>query len=112
MVKSKKKEDTAEGTITNWIGIFGAPESYFIRKCGCVCVCVGGGRVERGSECNNQFCGQFNIIMKFIATEESWSNGIIEEHNADYLTTSRLFTSSPNNVISIFKRDSSLSKFT
>ena len=43
MVKSKKKEDTAEGTITNWIGIFGAPESYFIRKCGCVCVCVWGG---------------------------------------------------------------------
>ena len=68
--------------------------------------------VERGSECNNEFCRQFNIIMKFTATEESWSNGIIEEHNADYLTTSRLFTSSPNKVISIFKRDSSLSKFT
>ena len=64
------------------------------------------------SECNNEFCEQFNIIMKFTATEESWSNGIIEEHNADYLTTSRLFTSSPKKVISIFKRDSSLSKFT
>ena len=79
----------------------------------CVCACV---RVGRGSgkrsECNNEFCEQFNIIMKFTATEESWSNGIIEEHNADYLTTSRLFTSSPKKVISIFKRDSSLSKFT
>ena len=66
----------------------------------------------RGSECNNEFCRQFNIIMKFTVTEESWSYGITEEHNADYLTTSRLFTSSPNKVISIFKRDSSLSKFT
>ena len=64
------------------------------------------------AECNNEFCGQFNIIMKFTATEESWSNGIIEEHNAGYLTTSRLFASSPNKVISIFKRGSSLSKFT
>ena len=47
MVKSKKKEDTAEGTIKNWIAIFGAPESYFIRKCVlvfvCVCACVGVG---------------------------------------------------------------------
>ena len=31
IVKSKKKEDTAEGTIKNWIAIFGAPESYFVR---------------------------------------------------------------------------------
>ena len=50
--------------------------------------------------------------MKFTATEESWSNRIIEEHNADYLTTSRLLTSSPNKVISIFERGSGLSKFT
>ena len=40
VVKSKKKQDTAEGTIKNWIAIFGAPESYFIRKCVLVFVCV------------------------------------------------------------------------
>ena len=60
MVKNKKKEDTAEGTIKNWIAIFGAPESYFIRKCVlvfvCVCVCGGGG-VGRGG---------VNVITSFV----------------------------------------------
>ena len=59
MVKSKKKEDTAEGTIKNWIAIFGAPESYFIRKCVLVfvCVCVWGGGGWRGG---------VNVITSFV----------------------------------------------
>ena len=71
MVESKKKEDTAEAIIKNWIAIFGAPRVILS---------------DNGSEFNNELlrevCEQFNTTMKSTAAEAPRSNGIVERHNA------------------------------
>ena len=71
VVKSKRKEESAEAFIKNWIAIFGAPKTILLDNGG-----------EFNNELLHELCEQLNISVKSTAAEASWSNSIVERHNA------------------------------
>ena len=70
VVKSKRQEEIVDIFIKHWIAIFGAPGMII---------------PDNGREFNdNLFTSMaeiFNIIVKLIAAESPWSNGMVEQHH-------------------------------
>ena len=71
VIYSKHKEVIVEEIFNSWICIFGPPTKFLSHN---------------GGEFANQdllhLCEQMNIVVKTTAAESSWSNGLVEQHNA------------------------------
>ena len=71
VVKSKDSNEIIKHLFRTWISIFGAPSKFFS---------------DNGGECSNEdyneMCNSYNITIKKTAAESSFSNGLMERHNA------------------------------
>ena len=71
MIRSKRKKVVIEGIFKIWISIFGTAGKF---------------SVDNGNEFDNEdfrsMCENFNIRICTTAAESSWSNGLVERHDA------------------------------
>lgn len=71
VVKSKERDEIIKHLFKSWISIFGAPSKFFSDNGG-----------EFSNEDFNAMCEAYNISVKKTAAEATFSNGLMERHNA------------------------------